>query len=210
MSLDALPMPASGQASAALEVASAYLSPALLNHSLRAYIWAAARGTADGISFDSELLYVAALFHDLGLVPAFDSHLVPFEEAGGHVARVFATGAGWPTERRERLAEVISRHMQPEVEVSEDPEGHLLARATATEIVGRDAEGYPAVFRAEVLRRYPRLDLTKRFLASFQDQAVRKPGGAADGAVRAGLADSVVSNPLDAPAGGPGLSEPGL
>ncbi|MET7281695.1 hypothetical protein ABZS29_25900 [Kribbella sp. NPDC005582] len=32
----------------------------------------------------------------------FDSHTVSFEEAGGHVARVFATGAGWSPERREQ------------------------------------------------------------------------------------------------------------
>ncbi len=201
MSLGALPMPAGAAAVAALEVASAYLPPALLNHSLRAYLWAAARGTADGVSFDPELLYVAALFHDFGLVPAFDSHTVVFEEAGGHVAQVFAAGAGWPAERRERLSQVIIRHMWREVDVSEDPEGHLLARATATEIVGKDAEGYSAAFRADVLRRYPRLDLAERFLACFQDQAARKPGSSADSAVRAGLADRVASNPLDASAG---------
>jgi hypothetical protein len=74
------------------------------------------------------------MFHDIGLVPAFDSHTVSFEEAGGHVARVFAAGAGWPAERRERLSEVIIRHMSPQVDVSADPEGHLLARSTAAEI----------------------------------------------------------------------------
>ena len=82
MSLDALPMPDGVTSAAALEVATAHHSPALLNHSLRAYVWAAARGAADGIAFDPELLYVAALFHDIGLVPTFDSHTVAFEQAG--------------------------------------------------------------------------------------------------------------------------------
>src|ERR1700733_2068455 len=100
MTLDDLVMPDTAASRAALDVASAYHSPALLNHSLRAYVWAAADGTARGIGFDPELLYVAALFHDLGLVPAFDSDAVPFEEAGGHVGRVFAAGAGWPAQRR--------------------------------------------------------------------------------------------------------------
>jgi HD superfamily phosphodiesterase len=198
--LDALVMPDTAASAAALEVATAYQSPALLNHSLRAYIWAAARGSADGVAFDPELLYVAALFHDLGLVPVFDSHTVSFEEAGGHVARVFAAGAGWPAERRERLSEVIVRHMWPHVEVSEDPEGHLLSRATATEIIGREADGYPADFRAEVLERYPRLDLAEEFLTCFQAQAARKPSSSAGGAVRSGLADRMASNLLDTPA----------
>ncbi|MGV9590041.1 HD domain-containing protein [Streptomyces tendae] len=198
--LDALPMPGTAAAAAALDVATAYLSPALLNHSLRAYFWAAARGTADGVPFDPELLYVAALFHDIGLVPVFDSHTVAFEEAGGHVARVFAAGAGWPAERRARLSDVIVRHMWPRVDVATDPEGHLLARATATEIVGTEADAYPSRFRDEVLERCPRLDLAASFLACFQDQAERKPDSSAAGAVRSGLADRVARNPLDSSA----------
>ena len=41
-----------------------------------------------GIAFDAELLYVSSMLHALGLVKEFDSHSVPFEEAGGHVAWV--------------------------------------------------------------------------------------------------------------------------
>ncbi|SHN09363.1 HD domain-containing protein [Actinacidiphila paucisporea] len=207
--LDALPFPRSATAAAALEVATAYHSPALLNHSLRAYVWAAARGTAEGIAFDPELLYVAALFHDLGLVPAFDSHTVAFEEAGGHLARVFAAGAGWPAERRTRLSDVIVRHMWPRVEVSDDPEGHLLSRATATEIVGKGADEHPPAFRAEVLARYPRLDLTAQFLACFQDQAARKPDSSAARAVGAGLAQKMAADPQAADTGAPPPPAPG-
>ncbi|MEU0593646.1 HD domain-containing protein [Streptomyces ardesiacus] len=196
LSLDALPVPDSAASAAALEVATAYLSPALLHHSLRAYAWAAARGTMDGIPFDPELLYVAALHHDIGLVPEFDSHTVAFEEASGHVARVFAAGAGWPARRRERLADVIVRHMAPEVDAAADPEAHLLARATATEIVGKEADDYPAGFRDEVLERHPRLDLAEQFLACFEAQAARKPGSSAAGAVRSGLAGRMASHPF--------------
>jgi hypothetical protein len=34
------------------------------------------------------------MLHDIGLVKEFDSHTVPFEQAGGHVAWVFGAGAG--------------------------------------------------------------------------------------------------------------------
>ncbi|CAG6398981.1 HD domain-containing protein [Streptomyces cocklensis] len=198
--MQAITVPDSATSAAALEVVTAYQSPAMVNHSLRAYLWAAARGAADGIPFDPELLYVAALFHDMGLVPAFDSHTVAFEEAGGHVAQVFAAGAGWGAQRRGRLAEVIVRHMWPQVDAAADPEGHLLSRATATEITGKDADDYPADFRAEVLERYPRLDLGERFLACFEAQAARKPTSSAATAMRSGLAARMAGNPLDAPA----------
>jgi hypothetical protein len=199
MTLDDLVVPGTAAAAAALEVASAYQSPALLNHCVRAYVWAAADGMARGIGFDPELLYVAAMFHDIGLVPAFDSHTVAFEEAGGQVARVFAAGAGWPAERRERLPEVIIRHMWPQVDVSTDPEGHLLARSTAAEITGRNLDDWADGFQAEVLQRYPRLDLTTQFLACFQAQAERKPDSSAAHAVRSGLSTKMTANPLNAP-----------
>lgn len=198
MSLDDLVIPHTAASSAALEVVSAYQSAALLNHSRRVYVWAAAYGSRQGIRYDAELLFTAAMLHDIGLVPEFDSHTVPFEEAGGHVARVFAAGAGWPSERRERLGEVIARHMELDVDVADDPEGHLLSRAAAVDIVGMNIDDFSPAFRAEVLQRYPRLGLADEFLACFQAQADRKTGSSAARAMQSGLAARMAANPLEA------------
>jgi hypothetical protein len=197
MRLDDLEIPTSPACRAALEVAAAYCSPALLNHSVRAYLWAAGYGLARGIGFDAELLYVSALLHDLGLVKEFDSHRVPFEEAGGHVAWVFGAAAGWPAARRRRAAEVIVRHMWDAVDVTEDPEGHLLELSTGMDISGRRTEDIPAGLRADVLARYPRLGLAGEFVACFEDQAARKPDSLAARFVSRGFAARVAANPLD-------------
>ena len=101
--------PVSAAATAALAVATEYCSPALLNHSVRSYLWAAEYARRHDIEVDHELLYVAAVLHDLGLVAPFDSHLIEFEHAGGHVAWVFAAGAGWPVGRRLPDVSVSSR-----------------------------------------------------------------------------------------------------
>ncbi|MFD0692253.1 HD domain-containing protein [Actinomadura fibrosa] len=178
-------------------MATAYHTPSLLNHSIRAYLWAAAHARVDGIAFDAELLYVSALLHDIGLVAAFDSHTVPFEEAGGHVAWVFGAGAGWSPERRARASEIIVRHMWPEVPATEDPEGHLLEASTAMDISGRDIDRIPAELRHEVLERYPRLDLATEFMACFNEQAARKPDSTAAQSVAGGVADRIARNPLD-------------
>jgi hypothetical protein len=196
--LDDLVMPDTAGSSAALEVASAYQSSALLSHSRRVYVWAAAYGRQQGIRYDAELLFVAAMFHDISLVPEFDSHTVSFEEAGGHVARVFAAGAGWPRERRERLGEVIVRHMWPDVDAADDPEGHLLSWAAALDIVGKNIDDFSPAFRAEVLQQHPRFGLTDEFLACFQSQAERKTGSSAARAVQSGLSARMAANPLDA------------
>ena len=54
----ALPGPGSAAARAALDVATEYCSPALLNHSVRSYRWAAAYAGQQGLAVDDELLYV--------------------------------------------------------------------------------------------------------------------------------------------------------
>ena len=197
MNLDDVPQPENSIARAAFDVAAAYCSPALTNHCLRSYVWAASYGITNGIDFDAELLYVSAMLHDIGLVKEFDSHTVPFEEAGGHVAWAFGAGAGWPVERRVRAAEVIVRHMWSTVDVNEDPEGHLLEIGTGLDISGRDADKWPAAFRSEVVRRIPRLTLGQEFLRCFEDQARRKPASSAAAAMESGLAGRIASNVLD-------------
>ena len=182
---------------AAREIVVRYSSAALVNHCDRSYLWSASLGELERISYDAELLYVASMLHDLGLVPAFDNHLAPFEDAGGDVGWVFGAGAGWPTDRRGRVKEIIVRHMWPEVDPVRDAESHLLLEGTALDIAGRNADRWPADFRAAVLRRHPRLTLATEFAAAFEDQARRKPGCAAAAAVASGLGSVLAANPLE-------------
>jgi hypothetical protein len=194
-------LPRSGAADRALEVVSAFSSPALVNHCRRAYLWAAAYGDAHGIAYDAELLYVAAMLHDIGLTGAFDNHAVPFETAGGHVAWVFAAGAGWPAERRQRLAEIIVRHMWDAVDPALDTEGFLLEIATALDVSGRNPDWWPANLRAEVVAALPRLGLAAEFTACFVAEAARKPDSTTAAAMANGIATRIAANILDV---GPG------
>jgi hypothetical protein len=137
------------------------------------------------------------MLHDLALVEPFDSHTLPFEEAGGQVAWVFGTAAGWPVERRRRAAEIIVRHMWNAVDVVTDPEGHLLELSTGMDISGRRTEDIPADLRADVLARYPRRGLAEEFVGYFEAQATRKPGCLAAQFVRNEFAARVAANPLE-------------
>src|SRR5829696_1490068 len=56
--------PDSALARDAAVAAQDLLTPALLNHSSRAYAWGAAIAALQRITFDHELLYLAAMFHD--------------------------------------------------------------------------------------------------------------------------------------------------
>jgi hypothetical protein len=197
VTLDDLLPPDSTAVRTAAEVAEHFQTPALLNHCRRSYLWAAAYGRARDIAFDAELLFVTAMLHDLGLVPAFDSATVPFEEAGGAVAWVFGAGAGWDADRRRRASEVVVAHMAAEVDVATDPEGHLLELATALDVSGRRPDDWPADLRTEVLERYPRDGFAEEFIGCFETQAARKPSSIAGRLAAGGFAARARANPLD-------------
>ena len=197
MRLADVPHPSTSASQLALEVCTAYSSPALLHHCRRSYVWAAAYAVEHGIAFDEELLFVSAMLHDIGLTPAFDNHAIPFEQAGGHVAWVFGAGAGWPVHRRQRAAEIIVKHMWDSVDVAEDPEGFLLEIATGLDISGRNPHWWPADLRAEVVADFPRLTLAQEFTACFAAEAARKPDSTAASAVANGIAQRIAGNTLD-------------
>jgi HD domain-containing protein len=197
MRLADLELPDTPVCTAALDVARAYCSPALLNHCVRSYIWAAVHGAEQDIPFDPELLYVGAMFHDIALVPEFDNRTLGFDHASGHVARVFAAGAGWPAARRERLADVVISHMLDDIDAAQDPEGYLLERATSLDISGRHTGDFSAAFKAEVLARHPRAGIAEEFLACFREQAERKPHSSPAAALHHGIATRILTNQLD-------------
>lgn len=197
LTFDVPAFPATPACVGAREVAERFCSPALRNHCLRSYVWAAAYGDRTGVRYDPELLFVGSLLHDIGLTPVFDSHLVGFDDASGHVADVFATGAGWAGARRARLVDVVLSHMWDTVDVTVYPEGFLLERSTSLDISGRYLDDFTADFQAEVLDRFPRLGIAAEFLACFRDQAERKPTSSPARAMRDGIAERILGNGLD-------------
>src|SRR5215213_8029909 len=170
-------------ATAALSVATRFYTPALLNHCIRSYLWGTEYAAAHGIDFDDELYYVSAMLHDIALTEPFDSHRLPFEEAGGDLAWVFGVAAGWPEERAARATEIIVLHMCPDVPAAADPESHLLQVATSWDVAGQRPEEFSPETRAKIVTAYPRLGFGAEFTACFADQAQRKPGGAAAASV---------------------------
>ncbi|MFI1649225.1 HD domain-containing protein [Streptomyces avidinii] len=186
-------------ARAAHEIAAEYADTTLLNHSFRSYAFAARYAQQHELAYDAELLYVSALLHDLGLTAPFDSHTLPFEEAGGHVARVLTAGLGWPAARRARAEEVIVLHMRDDVSAAEDVESHLLQVGTSADVSGLGLASFDPAFTADLLAAYPRGDFGAAFLALVEDQAVRKPDCAAAAYVAGGAAVRIAANPLDRP-----------
>lgn len=198
MRISDFPVPDTLAARGALTIAQEYHSTAVLHHVTRSWLWAEAFAVVEALDgIDHELLYVAAMLHDIGLVPAFDSTALAYEHAGGHVGVALTAGAGWEAPRRQRVLDVIVKHNWPSVDRATDTEGYLLEIATGLDISGARPDALPREFLREVLTAYPRGALATEFGDAVVDQAARKPSTAArrlvDGHVGAKLRD----NPLE-------------
>ncbi len=198
MQIADIPIPDTLAARGALALAEQYQTPAITAHALRSWLWAEAFARVDGITgIDHELLYVAAVLHDIGTVTEFDNHTISYEHAGGHVGVALTAGAGWPRERRQRVLDVVVRHNWPSVDPSMDAEGYLLETATALDISGSRPDALPAALVAEVFAAHPRGALAAEFGACVQDQAARKPDTAARRLVDGGVVVKLAANPLE-------------
>lgn len=171
--LERLTLPDTAAARHAEEICRAASSQSLANHCFRSYAWGAALGVRDGIVWDAEVLYVAAMFHDLGLTAAYDRGGC-FEQDGADAAWETLTGLGWSAPRAATVADAVYLHMH--VTTDEDtPEARLLDRGTAADVRGVRITEVADPTKSLVLDRFPRLGFKEHFVALLEDQARRKP-----------------------------------
>src|SRR5262245_14365481 len=172
-----LAAPDSSLARDAQEAAEDLLTPVLRNHSHRAYAWAAAIAARRGISFDRELLYLAAMFHDTGL-PSPVPH-VDFTVRSAALAREFADSHHVPADDRELVANAIAMHHTPGVGVESGAEAYLLSAGAAVDVFGLRSNEVPDAVRESVVQEYPRLGFKREFSGLLRAEAKQVPRGRA-------------------------------
>src|SRR3954471_16552422 len=153
------------------------LTPVLLNHSSRAYTWGAAIAALHGITFDRELLYLAAMFHDTGIpspVPDVD-----FTVRSAAVARAFTDSHGVPADSRELVANAIAMHYTPGVGLDSGAEAYLLAAGAGVDVFGLRSNEIPDAVRRRVIQQYPRLGFKREFARLLRAEAKQVPRGRA-------------------------------
>lgn len=194
MTLD-LQIPDSRIADQAAELVRTSSPEFLTNHCFRSYAWAVALADRDHVRFDAELLYVAAVLHDLGLVARFDTGRC-FEEDGAAAAADLATAERWSDERREALAEAIRLHVAAEIALKDGPEAYLLWHATGLDVTGHRHSALTPQIIEEVIAAYPRFDFKRGFTDLIADQAARKPNCWAARAATEGIAERIAAAPF--------------
>src|SRR5258708_15625465 len=85
----------------------------LYNHSLRVFAFGALQGDRQGLKYDPELLYVGAIFHDIGLVEGHRSAHDRFEVDGANAARDFLLSHGVESEAVRIVCDALALHTTP-------------------------------------------------------------------------------------------------
>ncbi|WP_420798484.1 HD domain-containing protein [Paraburkholderia hospita] len=107
----------------------------LFQHSTRVY-WAALAGDRRGLTFDPELLYVAAMFHDFGLTAVYGESHLRYEVDGANAARDFLRSHGIPEADSERVWLAIALHTTNGISAHLFPLAALVAEGANMDLVG--------------------------------------------------------------------------
>ena len=166
-------VPQDGVSAATWRWADRSLPGYLLAHSVRSYCWGATIAAREGWEFDRQLLWTAALIHDVGLT-RLPRNRTCFEVAGSEIARRFLENAGMPSEEADRVARAIVLHMAPNVTLDDGVEAVLLDRATGLDVRGAGFDLVDAV-RPAVVRAFPRGAFDRHFLAAISREAASRP-----------------------------------
>jgi hypothetical protein len=164
--------PDSTIAQEAEDLARSVSSDTLFNHAMRSYWFAELFAQQEGIKVDSELMFLSAVLHDLGLTEHFvGEHR--FEIEGAIAARTFLLDRGVSDERAQSVWDNIALHTWDVNEFRGDT-SRIMQRGLAYDVSGvHDAALDPADI-AEVLRRYPRLNFKRAFNDILNREVDRK------------------------------------
>jgi HD domain-containing protein len=191
-----MPVPDSEVARRARELVADVAAPVLVNHSVRCYAWGVELARNDGLEFDPEILYVSAMLHDIGLVPAYDLG-GDYAVDGAIAAERLAVEAGQPKARARAIYDAIALHNDEAMPPDPAAEVVLLWDATGVDVTGeRYADVRSAIIPA-LLAAYPRLDFKQEFAARFVDQVSRKPSSVAAAMAARGILEEIAQAPFD-------------
>ena len=167
-------IPNSLLAKEATDILREHSTDLLFNHSI-GYLFAAEQGRQRKLRFDPELLYVAAAFHDLGLIKKFSSPDERFEVDGANAARQFLEAHNIAEDQVQTVWEAIALHTTPGIPKYMGPEVALLNSGVLLDVIGVGFDQFPAELREEIVAKYPRINFKMEFIQEYFAGFAHKP-----------------------------------
>lgn len=149
--------------------------PLIYHHSWRVFLFGSLQSRALGIEPDAELLYIAALFHDSGLVAPYRGTTQRFELDSADTARSFLRTGGFSDAEADIVWTAIALHTTPEVPYKMAP---VIAATTAgveTDVLGIRLDRLAQQEIEAVTAVHPRPNFKNEILQAFTDGFRERP-----------------------------------
>jgi hypothetical protein len=195
------PPPASPIATAAVDLCRRATSdrPWLLGHSVRSFQFGQLFAQRGNVQFDPEVLWVAALLHDIALAdgaPVDASEPACFALRGAVRAQRLAESFDWPRARAHQLAAAIAVHINVRVSPARSAEGHLLNLGSALDVAGMRYRTIYSTAMLEAIHANPPGNFPAVISGVWNTEARREPGCRAAFLRHAGFGLLIKTSPL--------------
>jgi hypothetical protein len=174
-SIAGIAIPDSALAREATEFVRDESTQLLFDHSRRVFLWASLQGDKLGLDYDRELVYVGAMFHDIGLVEGHRSEHERFEIDGANAARSFLERHGLEEEQVMTVWEAIALHTTPEIPRYKQPEVRMVTLGVEYDVLGLHFDELSAGEREAVLAAHPRVEFKAGIVEAFSGGMRDKP-----------------------------------
>ncbi|MDT7742588.1 MAG: hypothetical protein QOE59_1666 [Actinomycetota bacterium] len=168
-------VPATKLAREATDLVRAATTDLVYHHSRRVYFWGSLQGRNRGLSYDPELLYIGAMFHDLGLNEPFRGSGRRFEIDSADEARRFLQDHAIPEDSVRRVWTAIALHTTPGVPEFMEPEVALVTAGVEYDVLGIGYHDVADADRAEIVALHPRRDFKHDILRAFTEGIAPRP-----------------------------------
>jgi hypothetical protein len=168
-------IPDSALAREAAEFVRDVSTPLLYDHSRRVFLWASLQAEQLSLAYDAELVYVGAMFHDVGLLEGHRSEHERFEIDSANAARAFLERHGLPEEQVMTVWESIALHTTRQIPNYKQPEVRLVALGVQYDVLGSPFDALTAEQRDAVLAVHPRTDFKTGMIEALSAGVRDKP-----------------------------------
>ena len=174
--VEGVSLPDSKLASEATELVRDTASPLLFNHSCRVYCFGALAARRNGLAVDAELLYIGAMFHDLGLTARYSSQTERFEVDGANAARDFLRSHRVDQTEIDLVWAAVALHTTPGIPKHMHPVIAMVNAGVLMDVTGIGYDQFTESERNAVTALYPReAGFEEDFIQAFYDGNKHKP-----------------------------------
>jgi hypothetical protein len=148
----------------------------LFHHSTRVFLFGALTGERKKLKYDPELLYIGAMFHDMGLTEKYSSAQDRFEVDSANAARNFLRQHGIAETDVELVWDAIALHTTPGIPEHKKPVVALVTAGVEMDVLGLAYDDFTAEQRKLVVTAHPRAENFKEeIIHAFTNGMIKKP-----------------------------------